>query len=281
MRSFIGRLRWSGVPSGRGRRWSAYWGFVTRYVGANLQGALEYRVSFASQVVAMLINDIIWLVFWLAYFTSFPVVGGWGRDEIVTMWAVLATSFGVSATLCGGAAHIAGMIMRGELDFYLSLPKPPLLHVLISRMDLTAPGDVLFGLLVYAVIITPSPWQIALFGLFTLTGAIIFAAFTIITQSLAFWLGSAEGLAQQFSNAMISFSTYPTVIFRGIVKVALFTIIPAGFVSYMPVQLLRSFSWSMLGGLLLFTVASLALAVWVFGRGLRRYESGNLVVVRQ
>ncbi len=172
------------------------------------------------------------------------------------------------------------MVMRGELDFYLALPKPTLLHILISRMDLTAPGDVLFGIIVYTLLIGPSPVQIGLFALCTLTGAIIFTAFTIITQSLAFWLGSAEGLAQQFTNAMISFSTYPTVIFRGMVKVALFTIIPAGFVSYMPVQLLRSFSWSMMGGLLAFTAASLIVAIVVFHRGLRRYESGNLVVVR-
>ena len=177
--------RWSVVR----RRASVYWGFVTGYIGANLQGALEYRLSFASQVAAMLINDIIWLVFWLAYFTSFPVVGGWGRNEIVTMWAILGASFGVAATLCGGASQIAGMVMRGELDFYLALPKPTLLHILISRMDLTAPGDVLFGIIVYALLVGPAPVQIGLFALFTLTGAIIFVAFTVITQSLAFWLG--------------------------------------------------------------------------------------------
>ncbi len=262
-------------------RMLVYLRFVGRYFVANLQGALEYRVSFISQVFAMLLNDLIWLIFWLAYFSSFPLVAGWGRPEIVTLWAVVATSFGVATTLCGGTYRLAGMIARGELDFYLALPKPALLHMLVGRMDLTAPGDVCFGLLVYWVLIGPTLQQLALFALCTLTGATIYIAFGIMTQSLAFWLGNTEELGQQFFNALLNFSTYPTVIFHGLIKALLFTVIPAGFVAYIPVQLLRSFSWPMLGGLLLFTAAILAVAIFVFHAGLRRYESGNLVLMRE
>ena len=258
-----------------------YLRFVGRYMVANLQGALEYRVSFVSQVAAMLINDLIWLIFWLAYFTSFPLVAGWGRSEIVTLWAVVAVAYGIGTTLCGGSFRLAGMIARGELDFFLALPKPALLHMLISRMDLTAPGDVIFGLLVYGLLLHPELPVIVLFVLFAITGAIIFVAFGVITQSLAFWLGNAEGLGQQFFNALLSFSTYPTVIFSGLVKALLFTVIPAGFIAYVPVQLLRSFSWTMLGGLLLFTAGIAVAAVLVFQAGLRRYESGNLVLMRE
>jgi ABC-2 type transport system permease protein len=262
-------------------RAGVYWRFVRSYIIANLQGALEYRVSFISQVAAMLINDTIWLIFWLAYFSSFPLVAGWGRTEIITLWAVVAAAYGVGTTLCGGTYRLAGMIVRGELDFYLALPKPALLHMLISRMSLTSPGDVLFGTLVYWLLVRPTAGQVVLFAIFTLTGALIHIAFGVITQSLAFWLGNAEGLAQQLANALLNFSTYPTVIFHGIVKALLFTVIPAGFIAYVPVQLLRSFSWPMFGGLLLFTTGIVVAAVVVFQAGLRRYESGNLVLMRE
>ena len=262
-------------------RLAVYLRFIGRYIAANLQGALEYRVSFVSQVIAMLINDVVWLVFWLAYFDSFPLVAGWGRAEIVTLWAILGAAFGIAVTFFGGTFRLAGMIVRGELDFFLALPKPALLHMLVSRMSPTAPGDVLFGVAVYGYLIRPGLIDLALFALFTLTGAVIFVAFGVITQSLAFWLGNAEGLGQQFSNALITFSTYPTVIFQGLVKAVLFTVIPAGFIAYMPVQLLRSFSWPMFGGLLLFTAGAAIAAVVVFQAGLRRYESGNLVLVRE
>ena len=258
-----------------------YGRFVWGYVTANIQSALEYRLSFATQVFAMLLNDLMWLIFWLAYFGKFPLVAGWGRDDVVMLWAVVAAGFGLGTTICGNVFRLAGMIVRGEMDFYLALPKPVLPHALISRMSITAPGDIAFGVLVFAVIVQPTLMQCLLFGLFMITTAMILVAFGVITQSLSFWLGNAEGLAQQMTNALISFSTYPTVIFSNTVKLFLFTVIPAGFIAYVPVQLLREFSWSWFGGLLAFALGMVVLAAFVFRSGLRRYESGNLVLMRE
>jgi ABC-2 type transport system permease protein len=269
--------RQHGVPSWIMRYTRFVWGYVT----ANIQSALEYRLSFASQVFAMLLNDLMWLIFWLAYFDTFPLVAGWGRNEVVMLWVVVAAGFGLGTTLCGNVFRLAGMITRGELDVFLSLPKPVLPHALISRMSLTAPGDIAFGVITFGVIVQPSAMQWLLFCVFTVTTALILVAFGVITQSLSFWLGNAEGLAQQMTNALISFSTYPTVIFSSTVKLALFTIIPAGFIAYVPVQLLREFAWPLFGGLLAFTIGMIALAVVVFRYGLRRYESGNLVLMRE
>lgn len=263
------------------RRLRAFGRFVSGYIGANAQSALEYRLSFVSQVFAMLINDCMWLIFWLAYFGKFPLVAGWGRDEIVMLWAVVAAGFGLGTAVCGNLIYLAGMIARGELDFYLALPKPVLPHALISRMHLTAPGDILFGLFGFGLLVQPSPTQWILFMFFTLTTAMIVVGFGVITQSLSFWLGNAEGLAQQFLNALLSFSTYPTVIFNGAIKFALFTVIPAGFIAYLPVQLLREFSWPLLAALVLFTIGIFVASGLVFRAGLRRYESGNLVLMRE
>lgn len=257
-----------------------YGRFIWGYVLANAQGALEYRLSFASQVFAMLLNDVIWLIFWLAYFTRFPLVAGWGRTEVVTLWALSATAFGIATTICGNATRLATIIARGQLDVYLPLPKPVLLHVLISTMSLSAPGDILFGLGTYVAIIQPSAARLGLFVLCTITGAVLVVAFIVLTQSLAFWLGNAEGLGAQLLAALTNFSTYPTVIFDGIVKVALFTIIPAGFIVYVPVQLLRSFSAGMLLGLILFTLGFAAVATGAFYLGLHRYKSGNLIATQ-
>ncbi len=172
------------------------------------------------------------------------------------------------------------MIVRGELDVYLALPKPALPHMLISRMSLTAPGDVLFGILVYALILTPDPLSWLLFAIFLLTTTSILVGFGVITQSLAFWLGQAEGLSQQLFFALMNFSTYPTHIFQGVVKIALFTVIPAGFIAYVPVRILQEFSAGWFLGLLGFSGGILLLSWVVFRAGLRRYESGNLLLLR-
>ena len=263
------------------QRLVAFRRFLSGYIGANFQSALEYRLSFATQVFAMLLNDCMWLIFWLAYFGKFQLVAGWGRDEIVMLWAIVAAGYGLGTALCGNLFRLAGMIVRGEMDFFLALPKPVLTHALISRMNLTAPGDILFGLLGFGLIVQPSALQWLLFVLLTITTALIFVGFGVITQSLSFWLGNAEGLAQQLANALITFSTYPTVIFGGAVKLALFTVIPAGFIAYVPVQLLREFSLPLLSWLLAFVIGIVAAGWLVFRAGLRHYESGNLVLMRE
>ena len=76
------------------------------------------------------------------------------------------------------------------------------------------------------------------------------------------------------------FSTYPTTLFSGMVRVLLFTALPAGFIAYVPVRFLREWQlWQLavlLGAAGFFTL----LAGLVFQLGLRRYESGNLVAMR-
>jgi ABC-2 type transport system permease protein len=254
---------------------------VLGYLKANLQAALEYRVGFASQVLSMLVNDLMWLTFWLAYFSRFPLVQGWGREQVATMWAVVAAGFGVGVTVAGNANFLAGLIARGQMDFYLALPRPVLPHALVSRMELTAPGDVLFGLLVFGVVAHPGAAQWALFAVLVLTTALIIVSFTVMAHSLAFWLGDAESLAMELWGALISFSTYPTVIFRGPVRVLLFTVLPAGFIAYVPVELLRRFSWPLMGAVVGFSALMVAASTAVFRAGLKRYESGNLLAGRQ
>jgi ABC-2 type transport system permease protein len=255
--------------------------FLGAYVVANVQGALEYRAAFLWQVLAMLVNDAMWLGFWLAYFSRFPLVQGWGRNEIIMMWAVVGAGFGLGATLAGNSGRLARLIAEGQLDFFLALPRPVLTHLLISRLELTAPGDILFGVAVFGFLADPSPAQWALFAVFTISNACVLISFNIIVHSLAFWLGNADGLARQLADVLVSFSTYPTTIFQGPVKLLLFTLLPAGFIAYLPVQVMRQFAWGPLLAVVGFAAAIAVVARLVFRAGLRRYESGNLLVARE
>jgi hypothetical protein len=85
------------------------------------------------------------------------------------------------------------------------------------------------------------------------------------------------GLAQQMLGALVSFSTYPMNIFSGVVRLLLFTVVPAGFISFVPLQLLHRFTWSLFGGMVGFTLLFVAIAVGLFELGPRHYESGNLM----
>jgi ABC-2 type transport system permease protein len=246
----------------------------------NLAGAMEFRISFIMTAGMMILNNTVWILFWGLYFQRFHVVNGWSLQDVMMMWAVSAGGFGLSAMLFGNAYRLASLISAGQLDIFLSQPKPVLLHVLISRMSVSAIGDVAFALILYGLFGDRSPAGLFKFVLALIITMLILMFFVIIAQSLAFFLGNAEGIGQQLFNGILAFSTYPTGIFSGWGKIILFTIIPAGFISYLPIGLLRAiepvFLWEALGAAALLTVGGIAF----FYYGLKKYSSGNAMGMR-
>lgn len=259
------------------KRFASTLQFMGRYAIANLQAAMEYRVAFFVQVVSMFSADCLWLFFWWTYFRQFPIVHGWQNTNIVILWAVSAAGFGMCTGIFGNARFLSSIIMNGSLDAYLGMPRYALLHVCIATSDPTSWGDVLFGFGAFIVLLHPDLWHILLFVLLVVHTCLIFTAFLVIFCSLAFFIGNTEGLVQQMFGALVSFSTYPMDIFNGAVRLLLFTIIPAGFISFIPLQLLRQFAWPLMGALTGFMLLFIAIAVGLFELGLKRYESGNLL----
>src|SRR4051812_42391513 len=95
--------------------------FVLTYMRINLLAALEYRLAFLVQAVGMLLNDAVFAIFWVMYFARFAEVGGWGVRELGLLWAVGATSIGLSAALFGNCTRVPTIIVQGQLDYYLGL----------------------------------------------------------------------------------------------------------------------------------------------------------------
>src|SRR5262249_53629225 len=105
--------------------------------------------------------------------------------------------------------------------------------------------------------------------------AAIVVACGVVFFSLAFWLGRIETLARQLWDLLITFSLYPEPLFGGVLRLALFTLLPAGFVGYLPVQLLHA---PTVGSAILLAAGSIAYvgaAATIFEHGLRRYASGS------
>ena len=247
---------------------------------ANLLAAMEYRVSFLLQIIGMVLNNGIYFLFWVLFFERFQEVRGWGINDMWLMFGLVATSFGLTTYLFGNVLSLADVIAGGRLDYYLSLPRPVLLHVLASHSRASGLGDVAYGLLSFAIAGRSSPDVLARFALATLLSAAVFMSFLILVQSLTFWTGSAALLTAQAVNAIVTFAIYPITLFDGSAKLLLFTLLPAAFVGALPVEFVRSFSWPRLAQLLAAALVALTLATLVFHRGLRRYESGSAIQIQ-
>ena len=258
----------------------SYLGLAAAYTRLNLNSQLEYRGAFIWQVAAMFLNDGVWVVFWTLFFTRFPVLRGWSVDDVITIWALTAGGFGLAHAIYGNTLLLAGLIVQGQLDVWMLYPRALLPHLLLGRMNATAWGDALFGYAVYLAFVRPDVIHLLLFVALTLSVALVFVGFGVLAGSLSFFVGNASSLAEQWRGSLITFSTYPSILFDGAVKLLLYTLLPAGFISYLPAQALRELSLTdaalAVGGAL----AMLAVGVGVFYLGLRRYESGNLMEMR-
>lgn len=261
------------------RFWN-YLDLAVAYIRFNLKSQMEYRGAFISQIAAMILNDGVWVAFWVLYFTRFPVLRGWGVEDVMTIWALTASGFGLAHALYGNVIFLPFLIIQGQLDAWMLYPRALLPHMLLGKMNATAWGDALFGYGVYFLLVQPDLIHALMFICLTISCATLFIGFGILAGSLAFFVGNAANLTEQWRISLITFSTYPSILFEGLVKILLFTLIPAGFVTHFPIQVLRHLSLLdgifTLGGALGF----LLLSIIVFHLGLRRYESGNLTEMR-
>jgi len=248
------------------------------YLRININAQLEYRAAFYSQIAAMFINDGAWVVFWLFFFTRFPVLHGWSLKDVMSLWAVTTAGYGIAYGLMGNAhRRLAPAIAQGELDLWLLHPRAVLPHLLLGSSIPSAWGDAAFGYVVYFGFVTPDARHALMFVVLSFVVAVVFVGLGITTGSLSFYLGNASTLSDQWRDISITFATYPPTLFEGKVKLLLFTAIPAGFISYLPVESLRSMSITDLLVAIAGALGVLAFGIVMFYYGLRRYESGNLI----
>jgi ABC-2 type transport system permease protein len=249
--------------------------FARALSATNLKAAVALRGAFLIQVVFMALNNFTFFVFWWALMRRVPSLRGWQIGDVEVLFGIVAAAFGLTVALAGGVRYLGRFITDGDLDTLLTQPKPVLVHALGLRLQPSGFGDLLSGMLFLAWSGHVS-WRTAPFVALAIgASAVIFLACGIIFFSLAFWLGRVETVARQLWELLITFSLYPEPLFGGALRLALFTILPAGFIGYVPVRLVRSPSMGELSVLFMAAAGYLALANGVFQRGLGRYASGS------
>ena len=258
--------------------------FILALWKTNLLSAMEYRVSSLTQIVGMMLNNAIYFVFWIIFFERFEQINGWDLVDMLFLFGVVATGFGAGTYLFGNAVNLSSLIANGQLDYYLSLPRPVLLHVLASRSNASSVGDFSYDLLSFAAAViysgTFSGLMLLRFVLACVVAITVLISFLVLVQSLTFWIGNTSLLTTNAFNAIVTFSLYPITLFDGTAKLLLFTLIPAAFIGALPAEFVRQFDLGQLAQLCAGSVIFLSLAIFVFYRGLRRYESGSAIQVR-
>lgn len=235
--------------------------------------ALANRAGFWTQIAIMVVNDLVWVLFWFLFFDRVESVRGWDLDRLIVLFAILTTSAGFVLGVLNNARRTGQLAATGQLDAALALPVAPLTHLLFRRVEATNVGDLLFGVVLFAALGNPTPERTLIFVFGVVCAVLIITGFLVLVGSLSFWAGRNDAGELGF-HALILFANYPVDIFGGATRVFLYAVVPSGFVTSAPARLVDEFdpTWA---------AATLAVAVGVAGAGwlaftlgLRRYTSG-------
>ena len=245
----------------------------------NLKATAALRGAFLLQAGFMVLNNVTFFVFWWVLFDRVSEIRGWRLPDLALLFGLAATSYGLVAALAGGARFLARAIDECELDTLLTQPQPALLYAVGMRSQASGFGDVVSGI-GFLWLSGHVTWgTLPLIGLGVLAGSVMLLAAGIAFFSLPFWLARTEAVSRQLWELLLTFALYPEPLFGGGLRLILYTVLPAGFVSYLPVRVVTAPSLLSILSLLAGSGAYLWLACWIFRQGLRRYSSGSRFVV--
>lgn len=235
------------------------------------------KTTFLMNIIFMILNDASFIIQWIVLYSIKDGIGGYTFKQVLLLWGLAAGTFGFSRFFFYKAFSLSDVINNGKLDSYLVQPKNVLLSAITSDVSTSALGDLFYGYLM-AFIYECSFSNILLFTFFIITGGVILVSVSVILSSLSFWFQKADMIAETGDSLMTNFATYPDGIFKGAVKVLFYTLLPVGFVNYIPVQLLNEFNLEYTVLVFLVALSFVILAFIVFYRGLHRYSSSNLMI---
>ena len=256
------------------RLWALYARMDLLFIARGAKTALSWY--FADLLLAL--GSAAW-AFLLA--ERFDGIGVWSKAQIAFLLGLAlfvrgVIDFALNANMYAPSRRIG----RGQLDHMLLMPQP--LWVTIASdgfMPFSCSGTLVAGAAViaysvHALALPISAGWLAVFALHVLSAGVIMLSFAYLWGSLAFIAPrGAEEINSTTARLLEQLKPFPLDGVGGGLSVLLLSVVPAGFLAWLPARVLLGLETR--PGAWLWTPAAAlgfaALATWIFRRGLRRY----------
>ncbi len=230
---------------------------------------------FWSGFLGMFVNNCIALgTIWAMLFAGRPELTEQSHAYACTALVNMA-GWGVIHLFLGGWIDLGNQIESGSLDSALMTPRSPLTMTSLTQSYLPAWGDLIMGVvglgalafLRYGLIfLLHSVLMIAL-------AALAFGGIFLAIGSLAFWARRNDRLSNTLVMMILSFNSYPIFDSIGDPLKWMILLAPLTAVGVIPSRFLLHPTWSSLGAEIVAASGMAWFGVFLFKRGLRRYQS--------
>jgi len=243
----------------------------------NFKLSVALKISFLITLLIVLVKQALFLVAWKFFFAKYHTVHGWDFKEMLLMYGIVSFGIGFVEIFFYGLREIPRLIETHQLDVYLLQPKNLILNIAMSKGEITSLGEVILGIL----LISYSGYLFSAAIILILLLAIVFIfSLYLYLSSIRFFVPNGTNFVRElYQNANIV-ATQPNSAYRGLFKIFTMTLLPTAFISFYPIEFLRT---GLLENLLFATLGTFAFfagAQFLFKLGLKYYESGNNIVHR-
>lgn len=249
-------------------------------IAKNIQNGAELRGSFLMSVFGMAINNIAFIFLWIYFIKFVGVVGGWTAADIIGLQAFIGISYGIVFSTAMGIRKIPEYVSTGAFDRYLLSPKNLLVRVATASFDISALGDLLFGLVcfvVYAILISISLPQFLMMLVLMVFVTMMLMAMSILIAATSFFFTDPQAITTGFFEIFFTPAMFHGGVFQGALRFIFTFIVPSLVIGTLPVEAVRTLS---IGKLLLVSILSfvwLFIALKFFRYAVKKYESANFM----
>jgi ABC-2 type transport system permease protein len=247
-----------------------------------LKTLLAYRGDAALLVFSTLVSQALPLIVLLLILRHVPVLAGWSAWQALVLYAFIPLSEGFASLLSEGVWQLSWQIFSGEFDRYLVRPFPVLLQVFGGGLSAAGFTNLLGGTALMAAGLIHERdgvpiAHLAVFPIILAAAVAIRLSLNVIGNCAGFWFVSQWPMPAYTIYGLADLAKYPLEIYPRVMRIVLASALPFAFVSYYPAVYLlgRSGPHGYVIPLACVGVAlaAVGVAVGVFQRGVRRYES--------
>lgn len=210
-----------------------------RFVAARLRGQMQYKFSFALQLIGSFTSTGLELVAVFFTFNRFQNIAGWTLGEVALLYALASISFGLHEMVMQSFEDLSLDIQQGTFDRVLLRPVTPFVQVLAADFQLRRLGRVAQGVVAFGVALTHTHihWTLgkALFLPVTfISGILLFGALDVLGATLCFWTVERTQVINVFTYGGTFMSSYPFSIYQQWLRRTATFVVPLAFVAYYP-----------------------------------------------
>lgn len=249
-----------------------------------LGNAVSYLFAYRADVVFKILIGAGWSLFTLAVveaiFVHTPTLGSWSKGEVVLLLLTWTLGMEIGNTFGHYIEELDDHIVHGRLDGMMIKPMDTQFVSVFGRPDLTNAIYTLTRLIPYIVVIVKNQvdiyWTALPLYIFLLACAnAIWLSIKTMLMTINFWKQKLSNL-KDLQITISDFGKYPTEIFPKAMQIIFYTVLPLGFVSTVPAEVLRgNIHWSLILAGVAVTLLFVLAARLLWQKAVRQYTSAS------